>query len=264
MFLWRIKMNYFIEGIQGSGKSTALRKITEKYGTLTPVREGDYSPVELAWCAYTNAEEYNSILRQFDPIHKAIEEKTFSEEDKKIICYTQIQTDIPDFYQTFEQYEIYNGRKPLDEFCDIVLSRFRRWSGDNMVFECSLFQNIIEDMILFRNMPDSEIIRFYRSVREALKHQDFRLIYIKTDDIAGNIDVIRKERSDENGNELWFPMMCGFFNDSPYAKANGLSGEDDLMKHFALRQELELRICNELFADKITILNSKQFDDITL
>lgn len=257
-------MNYFIEGLQGSGKSTALRKITEKYDSLTPIHEGDYSPVELAWCAYTTEEEYSSILRRFAPIRSSIEAKTVSEDDRRIISYTQVQTDIPDFYQTLEQYEIYNGRKPLDEFREIVFRRYSRWTGDNMVFECSLFQNIIEDMILFRSLSDDEIMQFYRSVRDALEHQDFRIIYIRSDDIAGNLSVIRKERSDGNGNELWFPMMCGFFNDSPYAKANGLSGEDDLIRHFAHRQDLELRICSELFPDKTMILSSKQFDDITL
>ena len=139
-------MNYFIEGLQGSGKSTALRKITEKYDSLTPIHEGDYSPVELAWCAYTTEEEYSSILRRFAPIRRSIEAKTVSEDDRRIISYTQVQTDIPDFYQTLEQYEIYNGRKPLDEFREIVLRRYSRWTGDNMVFECSLFQNIIDSV----------------------------------------------------------------------------------------------------------------------
>ena len=43
-------MNYFVEGLQGSGKSTLVQKLSEKYPNCTAVREGDYSPVELAWC----------------------------------------------------------------------------------------------------------------------------------------------------------------------------------------------------------------------
>jgi nucleoside-triphosphatase THEP1 len=41
-------MNFFIEGLQGSGKSTLVQKISEKLPEYTAVREGDYSPVELA------------------------------------------------------------------------------------------------------------------------------------------------------------------------------------------------------------------------
>ena len=44
-------MNYFVEGIQGSGKSTLIRKLSEKHPECTAVMEGDYSPIELAWCA---------------------------------------------------------------------------------------------------------------------------------------------------------------------------------------------------------------------
>ena len=44
-------MNYFVEGLQGSGKSTLLEKLARRYPACTVFREGDYSPVELAWCA---------------------------------------------------------------------------------------------------------------------------------------------------------------------------------------------------------------------
>ena len=130
-----------------------------------------------------------------------------------------------------------------------------------MIFECSLFQNIVEDMILFRQASDEEIMSFYRLVREALNGKEYRIIYLKADDIKGNLDVIRKERSDESGNEIWYPMMLGFFIDFPYSKARGLQGEDDLINHFRHRQKLELRICEEIFPDKSMILISKDYAD---
>ena len=45
-------MNYFIEGIQGAGKSTLVGKLSEMKPDHKVFREGDYNPVELAWCAY--------------------------------------------------------------------------------------------------------------------------------------------------------------------------------------------------------------------
>ena len=50
-------MNYFIEGLQGSGKSTLVEKLSKKYPACTAFREGDYSPIELAWCAYVTKEK---------------------------------------------------------------------------------------------------------------------------------------------------------------------------------------------------------------
>ena len=44
------KDNYFIEGLQGAGKSTLVQKLSAHLPEHTVFREGDYSPVELAWC----------------------------------------------------------------------------------------------------------------------------------------------------------------------------------------------------------------------
>ena len=254
-------MNYFIEGLQGSGKSTLVEKLLKTHEGFTAVHEGDYSPVELAWCAYVSRDKYEEILKKYATISDDIKKKTVSEGDKRIICYTQIMTDIPGFHKDLEQYEIYNGRVSLADFKDIVLTRYRNWGTDKNIFECSIFQNAVEDMILFRCMSDEEIIDYYREVHEALKDKEYRILYLEAEDLRGNLSVIRKERSDDKGNELWFPLMMGYFNDSPYAKAKGVSGEEELLKHFEHRQRLELEIIREVFADKCTILKSKGYAD---
>lgn len=253
-------MNYFIEGLQGSGKSTLVTKLAEKYPWLTPVREGDYSPVELAWCAYVDRGKYEKILAKYADIRKEIEEKSHVEGDMVIICYTQIITDIPGFHKDLEQYEIYNNRVEYDEWKKIVLERYRRWKGDGQIFECSLFQNIVEDMLLFRNASDSEILEFYAEIKEALANKEFQILYIETKDIPTSIGAIRKERSDAQGNEMWFPLMMGYFNESPYAKEKRVSGEEALFARFKHRQELELKICREIFADRVKVMESKNYD----
>ncbi len=257
-------MNYFVEGLQGSGKSTMVQKLSERDPKLTAVREGDYSPVELAWCACVDELKYREILKKYAVLRAEIEEKTVSEGEKKIVCYTKIRTDFPGFYQDLEQYEIYNGRTSFEAFRTLVLDRYRSFHGDGMIFECSLFQNTIEDMTLFRCMPDEEILDFYREVREALQGLAYRIVYLAAEDLRGNLQVIRKERSDEQGNELWFPMMIGYFNDSPYAKKQGIEGEEALLRHFEHRQELELRLCRELFPDRSVILPSKGYTETDL
>ena len=52
-----MKMTYFVEGIQGSGKSTLVKLLSEKCPDHKVLEEGDYSPVELAWCAYMGETE---------------------------------------------------------------------------------------------------------------------------------------------------------------------------------------------------------------
>ena len=255
-------MNYLVEGLQGSGKSTLVGKLSEKYPGYKVYREGDYSPIELAWCALVSQEKHEEIIEKYGDLRSQIEGKSHEERGNIIVCYTKVETDRHEFYQDLEQYEIYNGRKSLDEFRSIILDRYKRWEGDDSIFECSLFQNTIEDMILYRNATDEEIFELYKEIAKILEGKKYHIVYLKAEDIKANIDVIRKERSDDKGNELWFPLMLQFFDNSPYAKAHGVSGEQALIDHLRHRQELEIRLCQELFPDNHTILISKVYDQI--
>lgn len=257
-------MNYFIEGLQGSGKSTLLGKLSEIKADCKVFKEGDYSPIELAWCAYLTEQQYKMTAEKYPELRRKIEELTFIEDDRRIVCYTKIPATDSEFYKDFEQFEIYNGRVPYEEFKNIILARYHKWQGNNCFFECSLFQNIIEDMILFRQASDDEIIGFYKDVKKALEGREYRIMYLECENIKANLDVIRKERCDENGNELWFPMLCGFFNDSPYAVAHGSKDEEGILLHLDHRQKLELRICREVFSDNSVILRSKSYTDSDL
>ena len=116
-------------------------------------------------------------------------------------------------------------------------------------------------MILFQEASDEEVIEFYREIKKVLDGKDYHIAYLLSEDIRSNIDVIRKERSDDQGREMWFPLMFRYYNDSPYAKKNGLSGAEDMLKHFHHRQELELKICEEVFHGKYTILKSKGYKE---
>ena len=252
-------MNYFVEGLQGSGKSTLVKKLEEIHPELKALREGDYSPLELAWCAYVKEETYREILGHYDLLREEIEKHTVREGDHRVICYTRILTDTPGFHKDLEQYEIYNGNLSPEDFRKTILERYQNWREDGYIFECSLFQNIVEDLILFQCKSDTEILEFYRGLRETLAQREYRILYLQTTDIRGNLDVIRKERSDDQGNEMWYPLMQGYFDNSPYARNRGLSGLDALLAHFEHRQKLELQICREIFPAKVTLLPSKNY-----
>ena len=150
-------MNYFVEGIQGSGKSTLVRRLSEKHPECRTIMEGDYSPIELAWCGRMSDVQYSQVLERWNDLKDQICSKSHKEGDYWIVCYTQIKSEDREFYRQLENYEIYNGRTTFEEYRDIVLTRYQNWHEDNNIFECSLFQNAVEDMILFREMPDNDI-----------------------------------------------------------------------------------------------------------
>jgi hypothetical protein len=165
-----------------------------------------------------------------------------------------------------ERYEIYNNRVSFERFKEIVLKRYGSWDGAPLITECALFQNIVEDMILFRDMPDEDIIVFYRDIKKAIGDKQIHIAYLKAkpDDIRRNLETARQTRVDDKGNEVWFSMLCDYFNNSPHAVRCGLKGEEGLVRHWIHRQDLELRICEELFPGRYTVLPSKSYgeDDI--
>lgn len=254
------KTNYFIEGLQGAGKSTLVQGMSERLPDYRVFREGDYAPVELAWCAYVTQEQYLQILAKYPSLESEIIEKTVVEGTHKIIMYTQILTDIPDFHRNLEKFEIYNGNLDRDSFERVIFERFGRWCGEGQIFECSILQNIIENQMLYLMMADDEILDFYRRLERVLAGKKYGLVYLHVDDIPGTIEVIKKERSDEHGNELWFPLMTRYVEESPYGKKHALTGMEGLTRHLERRRALEHRIIEEVFAKNSMILKSKSYN----
>lgn len=252
--------NIFVEGIQGAGKSTLVNGICEAVPGIKVCREGDYSPVELAWCARMTKEEYEEILGKYPSLREDVLVHTVWEKEHPIVMYTQIRTEQREFYQELEAYEIYNGRKPLSKIKEIVFRRYESFRENGYLFECAFFQNLVEDMILYHLMSDEEIMAFYRELYEKVDKEQFLLVYLYSENIPENIQIVRKERCDEDGREAWFEMVLDYFVNSPYGKKNGCSTAEDLIAHLKHRQQLELAIIREILGEKAVVLPSKGYE----
>lgn len=251
--------NIWIEGIQGMGKSTLLNRIAEQLPALHVCREGDYSPVELAWCTWMTEEEYRQFECRYDSIREEIRRNTFREGSRFIVTYTKILTDIPGFHKEAEKYEIYNGRKSIQELEKIICSRYGNFSGTGYLFEASFFQNIVEDMILFHLKSDEEILAFYRKLYEEIEKENFRMLYLYSDQVEETIAVIKKERCDDQGNDMWYSLMMEYLTQSPYGRQHGCRGFSDLIAHLRHRQSLELRIIEEVIGERAAIIPAKKW-----
>ncbi|MBR6627705.1 MAG: hypothetical protein IKL04_07000 [Lachnospiraceae bacterium] len=251
--------NIFIEGLQGAGKSTLMNYIAGKNPGLHICREGDYNPVDTAWCAYMSPGEYEGILKRYEILSEEIKTNTFREEDKLLVTYTRIITDVPGFHKDMESYELYGGRQKVEKMQEIVLSRYSKFNGDGYLFECAFFQNLMEEFLLFGLMEDRQVMAFYEKLFEKMDKQRFMLIYLHSENVEDNIRIIRRERSDESGNEMWYPLMFEYYKESPYGRKNGCDSFEDLIAYLERRQQLELRIMREIIGDNGVILSSKDW-----
>lgn len=261
--------NIFIEGIQGAGKSTLLALLHKHMPQYKVYYEGDISPVELAWCSYMTEEQYQNTCMEYPGLCNEIEKHTVTEGDRKITDYTHILTDIQGFHKYMEKYEIYNGNIPYKDFRNIIFTRYKDFNKYGNIFECSFFQNIIECLMLFYQMPANEIIEFYKEAYNILKDKNFLMVYIEITDIREAISVIRKERTDGNGNEMWFPLMTHYLENSPYGKrhykkkecGNGINNNDMdiLVSHLERRKKLEHSIISIMDNRHVVIIPSKKY-----
>ena len=252
--------NIFVEGIQGSGKSTLINNIYKSKPDINICREGDYCPVDLAWCAYMSYKEYEAVLKKYSDIKDEIVKNTVKEQEYYILSYTKIITDIPGFHKALESYEVFNGRKTLPELREIIFARYKNFAGEGYLFECAFFQNIMEDLILFHMLSDEDIMDFYRELFAHVDKEKFLMLYLSADNLKDSINIIRRERSDGAGNELWYDLMLGYLASSPYGVKNGCSTFEDLIKHLEHRQQLELAVIREVLGDNAVVLRSKGYD----
>ena len=257
--------NIFVEGIPGSGKSTLLANLQKKLPEYKFYREGDISPVDLAWCAYLSITQYKKMIEDWPQFKNITDENSVQEEGYYIIPYTRIHGGNQDFYRYMERYEIYGGRRSINEFRDIVFRRYRSFKGNGNIFECAFFQNIIEELMLYAEYSDDKILDFYKELVSDIKTDDFLIIRLLCDDINESIEHIRKERINDQGEEIWYNLMMGYLKQSPYGKSHGMNDFEDIINHFNRRIQLEKRILNEIFPCNFIDVKSKNYvlDDIT-
>ncbi len=251
--------NIFIEGIQGTGKTTLLRELEQNLPTYKVFYEGKLSPVELAWCSYLTFDEYDKICDKYIEIKEEIEFNTLTEGDYKVVSYTKILTDYEGFHRHLEVFTIYHGNKCFEEFKSIILKRYINFNTVGNIFESSFFQYCITTMMLFYEKSEEEILEFYKEVFDILKEKNFKLIYIDTEDVSETIRTIKSERVDNHCNELWFPSLVRYVESSPLGLKRGYTGFNGVVTHLEKRKQLEIRIISEIIKDKAVIIKSKDY-----
>lgn len=258
-----MEKNIFIEGIQGSGKSSLLYKLGNSLKDYKVYYEGSLNPVELGWCAYLSNEDYKNILIKYSDISSDIKCYTRDEGKNKVVAYTKIITDIENFHRVLEEKVIHHGNLPWEDFEKIILSRYEKFKNFGNIFEASFFQNTITTMILFYDLRDDEIFNFYNEVFNILKNKNFKLIYLKVDNIEETLLRLKENRTDTRGNKIWFELLNNYIKNSPYGKKYGLENIKGVTSFLYRRMNIELKIVENILGDSGIIVNeSYDYEDL--
>lgn len=255
--------NIFIEGVPGSGKTTLLNKLSDKLFNYEFYLEGDISPIELAWCAYMTKEQYTQALKDWPDLVELIKQYSKRETDNYyVVAYTKIHINNKEFYDYMEKFEVYGGRLSTKALKDIIIKRFKQFQKTGNVFECSFFQNTIEELMLFALYDEKQIVDTYREILPYIDIDNFLMLRLVNDEnhLIENIVKIKEERVNEQGEQIWYHMMTDYLNQSPYGKLHPFKNFDDLLEHFNRRVLLEDKVIEELFKDYCINIESKNYE----
>lgn len=119
----------------------------------------------------------------------------------------------------------------------------------------------MEDLMLYYQLSDEEILEFYRELFEVTDTEHFLLVYLESGNVEENLMQIRQERVDAQGNEMWYPLMMSYLKESPLGQTLGYQDFVDLVSHLEHRQRLELRICREILGEHAMILPARKWQE---
>lgn len=246
------------EGLPGTGKSTLSQKTYElltSHGIpATCYNEGQLHPADLSWCACVPLSDLPSFFKNYPAYETTIKEHMSIESDYAVIPYLELGIKPEDgtLLDLLASYEIYDGRKSTEFFKQKHYDRWKHFGIDavqnenHYIFECTLLQNHINELLLFHNQTDQEITLHILHLIELVKDLNPVLIYLNPTNIAATTKAASKERSSSSGVPEWEHRVCDWLEHSPYGKLHSLTGYPGLLTYLKTRKDLEEHIMHTL------------------
>jgi hypothetical protein len=263
----------FIEGLPGSGKTTFAKKIHQAYQNhdrkVHLYKEGDHHPIDLAWIAILNQQQYEDLLNQFPSLKDQIESKVVKEANLYYLAYTKIKIDAStkEFHKVCESYEIYQ-KNDLSEFLNIHLKRYKTFinqhkaEDDIYIFECILIQNHINELLLKHGYKSEQIYQYFLALMEPIKEVDYEILYIQQLDVEKTLTRITDERRTPNKDlyKDWIDLVIAYISNTPYgSEYKDFSG---CLTYFKIRLNEELKLLGRL-NDNITLFKlNEDYDQV--
>ncbi|MGF7058239.1 hypothetical protein [Brassicibacter mesophilus] len=254
-----------VEGLPGSGKSTAAKTIKElldEYKISNElILEGNLDhPADYDGVAYFTKNEYDNLLKKYKQHYDFIEEISEHQIDGIFIPFVKLrfvdEIEFPDgLFDEIAQHDIYEltfevHRKLLVErwerFAELVKVR-----DEVYIFECCFIQNPVT-VSMIRDNAEFDITKAYiKDLEKAVAELNPILIYLNQDNIEESFKRIIEERPIE-----WYEGFLDYYTNQGYGKEHNLYGLEGTLEILKERKSVEQEIIDLLEIKKAVIDNT--------
>ncbi|WP_088041275.1 hypothetical protein [Bacillus sp. EAC] len=256
-----------VEGLPGFGKSTTATLLNEILCEMNLENElfleGDLNhPADFDCVAYISKVELNQLLSEhildFDFFKYVTEDRA-----GYFIPYQLIKNELgakfPDkLLNIISKKDIYD--LPFNQNQFHIENKWKKFASNSqhndkvIIFECCFIQNPITVGMIKYNISKDQVLKYIKSLENAVKKLDPLLIYINQDDLELSFNKAIKERSKE-----WLDGFIDYYSTQEFGQANNLSGLNGTFKILQERKAFEDEIIKELSIKK-EIVNNTTYD----
>ena len=255
-----------LEGIPGSGKSTAavnLQGFLESRNI--PVhfwREGDFDhPADFEGIACLTEAGYQDLLLHHSELGDLFQENTSVRGDDYLLKYRKTQHLHPQampqtLVDELSHLDVYDGL-PMEEYCRLALDRWQDFcesakdSEEIALLECCFLQNPLTVMLARHDADPQIACQQIEKITEIICELNHLVIYIQPQNVTDALQHVRAERPKE-----WADFVTWYLTEQEYGKSHHLSGFEDVIQFYEMRQILEVDILSKLPIQQLMIEHS--------
>lgn len=244
-----------VEGIPGSGKTTAARFVCEwlaQQGHQPALfLEGDWNhPADYESVACLDESEYAALREQFPACVDFLARQARYENGEWFFSYRKMQHEsgelIPGaLFDALARYEIYD--LPVEKHLRLMRQGWQNFANRaqteslTYVFECCFLQNPFTTLLARYNLSTTAVCRHILGLSAIIQPLRPRLIYLAQSDPRAALEKVRNERPQD-----WADYVTWYITSREYGQAHGFSGFEGVTAFYAVRQALELALLKNL------------------
>lgn len=251
---WTPPRLVLVEGLIGSGKTTAARRIAlalaAQGAPVTLYAEGDpLHPADFESCAWLDDRAWDDVRRAFPEGRDVLDHWAVPADGGRLVLYGQAGEAMPrSLAAELARFDVYDGtaadrhqRLVASRWADFAAAEAQRTEPRTVVFECCFLQNAVSKLVLQHDLGEETVARHLQAIAGSILPLQPLVVYLRTPDVRTTLDQASRERSPQ-----WLSSVIRYYTTQGYGRGHGLFGYEGLVRALERRQEMELRLLNRL------------------